>query len=437
MSATSPPSNPEAPPTPSPEMEFAHVLFMDIVGYSLLPMDQQTGLLQRLQQVVSATAAYRKAQGANQLISLPTGDGMALVFSGDPLAPVQCAVAVSQALRAIPEIKLRMGLHSGPVYRMADINANRNVAGGGINMAQRVMDCGDAGHILLSRQVADTLLQLSNWASHLQDLGEQVVKHGVRIHIYNLYTGDAGNPALPQKMSAAGKASVGAIAQSGKKTGWVVGAVLAAILIAGGAWYWFGMRSPQKPPDIGTWAPAHSFSYSVMVQRYQNGKPYRDPFVLPGEMIFEQDYHIRLMIDSPQPAYLYVLNEGPVSAQGAPSYNILFPGRDDPGRITPGQSVQIPGGKDDWFVFDAQEGVEQLWLVWSSAAVPVLEQARSFGDPEHRGAISDAALVAKIQEFLRAQQASPPGVVRDDANHKTTVSGSGDTLAKLVRLEHH
>ena len=130
----------------------AHVLFMDIVGYSKLPMDRQEVVLRTLQAVVSATSEFLQAQANQEMIRLPTGDGMALVFFGDAEAATRCALEVSRTLKPHPEIPLRMGLHSGPVYRVADINANQNVAGGGINIAQRVMDCGDAGHILASQR---------------------------------------------------------------------------------------------------------------------------------------------------------------------------------------------------------------------------------------------------------------------------------------------
>jgi tetratricopeptide (TPR) repeat protein len=184
-------------------LEIAHVLFTDIVAYSRLPMDQQPRVLATLQQLVSSTKAFRDAEAEGQLIRLPTGDGMALVFFGDPEAPVQCAVELSQALRAHPELRLRMGINTGPVYRVQDINANRNVSGGGINMAQRVMDCGDGGHILLSKSTAEVVSELEAWNAHLHDLGEAEVKHGVRIHVFNFHGETAGNPAVPSKLRAA------------------------------------------------------------------------------------------------------------------------------------------------------------------------------------------------------------------------------------------
>ena len=193
--------------TTAPEpgaLEMAHVLFMDLVGYSLLPMDKQKQHLGELQAIVRAAPRFRASDRSGDIITLPTGDGMALVFFGDPTAPAQCAIEIAAGLKGKPHLKLRMGIHTGPVYRVADVNANANVSGGGINIAQRVMDCGDAGHILVSNTVADVLMQLSDWAPCLCDLGEYPVKHGVKLHIYNLATVDAGNPERPTKLAAAG-----------------------------------------------------------------------------------------------------------------------------------------------------------------------------------------------------------------------------------------
>lgn len=184
-----------------PELEIGHVLFMDIVGYSKLPIDQQASVLNELQEKVRQTKEFISAQGRDRLISLPTGDGMALAFFGDPLTAVRCAIEVSKSLRDSGQIPLRMGVSSGPIYRITDINTNENVAGDAINMAQRVMDCGEAGHILVSKRVADDLLCLSGWEESLHDLGEFEVKHGKRIHIYNLYSSDSGNANPPKRKS--------------------------------------------------------------------------------------------------------------------------------------------------------------------------------------------------------------------------------------------
>jgi class 3 adenylate cyclase len=185
-----------------PALEIAHVLFMDIVAYSKLPMDRQQQVLHDLQDAVRSTSTFIRAAPEDQLIRLPTGDGMALVFFEDPEAPVRCALELAKVLRGDPHIELRMGIHTGPVYRVADINMNRNVAGGGINTAQRVMDCGDAGHILVSSTSAEILSQLSAWSPMLHDLGEVPVKHGIRVHLYNLYAAGAGSPRLPSKVGS-------------------------------------------------------------------------------------------------------------------------------------------------------------------------------------------------------------------------------------------
>jgi DNA-binding SARP family transcriptional activator len=201
------PSTPSAPTTaaPSPdltpdELEIAHVLCMDIVGYARLPIEQQPRLLRELQELIRGTEEFRRAEGGGELISLPTGDGMALVFFRGPVAPVQCAMQISRALRDRAHLPMRMGLHTGPVYRVEDINANSNVSGGGINLAQRVMDCGDAGHILLSSAIRELLRQVGDWPVY--DLGECDVKHGERLHLFSLHTDELGNPALPEKLRA-------------------------------------------------------------------------------------------------------------------------------------------------------------------------------------------------------------------------------------------
>jgi len=183
-------------------LELAHVLFMDIVAYSRLSIEEQRHALKRLQETVRLSPEFARAQAGRQMISLPTGDGMALVFFREPEAPLRCAMEISRSLRQ-DGVKLRMGIHTGPVQRVQDINANRNVAGSGINLAQRVMDCGDAGHILVSKSVADMLMNVSRWNGMLHDLGEAEVKHGVLLPIFNFYNEETGNPALPQKIHAA------------------------------------------------------------------------------------------------------------------------------------------------------------------------------------------------------------------------------------------
>jgi class 3 adenylate cyclase len=181
-------------------LEIAHVLFMDIVGYSKLLTDEQSEALQELNQIVRNTEAAREAEAAGQLTILPTGDGMALVFTGSIEDPVECALEISQALRAQPSLPVRMGVHSGPVHQVKDANERENIAGTGINIAQQVMDCGDAGHILVSKRVADDLAQQRRWQRYLHELGDVQVKHGVVVSLVNFYAETIGNPAPPGRI---------------------------------------------------------------------------------------------------------------------------------------------------------------------------------------------------------------------------------------------
>src|SRR5438477_9357358 len=184
------------------KLEIGHVLFIDIVGYSKLLITEQTEQIQTLKEIVHGTEQVRLAEAEGKLLRLPTGDGGALVFRTNPEAPALCALEISKALKRHPELQVRMGIHSGPVNEVTDLNEQANIAGAGINIAQRVMDCGDAGHILLSKRVADDLEQYPQWRSQLHELGECEVKHGVRIGVVNLYDGDIGNRQIPKKLQA-------------------------------------------------------------------------------------------------------------------------------------------------------------------------------------------------------------------------------------------
>jgi TolB-like protein/Tfp pilus assembly protein PilF/class 3 adenylate cyclase len=184
------------------QLEIAHVLFIDIVGYSKRLINEQRALLATLNQIVRSTEQFRKAEATGRLKKIPTNDGMALVFCTSAKAPVECALEIARTDLEHTELKLRMGIHSGLVSGVVDVNQRANVAGAGINMAQRVMDCGDAGHILISKRVAEVLEQSEHWQPYLHDLGECEVKHGVRVHVVNLYTEELGNPEVPEKFKA-------------------------------------------------------------------------------------------------------------------------------------------------------------------------------------------------------------------------------------------
>src|SRR5881398_3146338 len=191
-----------AEPSADSKFEIGHVLFIDIVGYSKLLIEEQKERLSQLTAIVLATAQVREATD-EQLVRLPTGDGMALVFHHSAEEPARCALEIAEALQKHPELPVRMGIHSGPVSEVTDVTGRSNIAGAGINTAQRVMDCGDAGHILLSQHVADDLMQYRQWAPRLHDLGDCEVKPGVRLHLVNLYAEQLGNSALPQKFQQA------------------------------------------------------------------------------------------------------------------------------------------------------------------------------------------------------------------------------------------
>ena len=258
------------------ELEIGHVLFIDIVGYSKLLIDEQRDYLHTLNEVVRRTDSFRAADAAGKLTRLPTGDGMALVFATTPDAPVSCAIEISNALRSHPELRVRMGIHSGPVSGITDVNDRSNVAGAGINLAQRVMDCGDAGHILLSKHVADDLEQYRQWRSHLHDLGECEVKHDVRVHVVNLYTDELGNRELPGKFQQA-KATLTAPPTSApvakpapRSRGLIAALIIVAALAGAGGFYIFSHRSASAP------TPAAGFPKSrIAVLPFENLS--RDP----------------------------------------------------------------------------------------------------------------------------------------------------------------
>jgi TolB-like protein/Tfp pilus assembly protein PilF/class 3 adenylate cyclase len=230
------------------KFDIGHVLFIDIVGYSKLLLAEQSEQMQTLREIVRGTEQFKKAEAEGKLLRLPTGDGGALVFRNSLEAPVLCALEISKALKSHPELKVRMGIHSGPVNEITDLNEQANIAGVGINMAQRVMDCGDAGHILLSKRVADDLEQYPQWRSHLSDLGECEVKHGTRVSVVNLYTDDAGNRVAPQKFSKQSATVLlsGSVPRRDSKFALIGSAALVLVIIGGGLWFLSRQKSSSS-----------------------------------------------------------------------------------------------------------------------------------------------------------------------------------------------
>src|SRR5881398_135851 len=220
------------------QLEIAHVLFMDIVGYSKVPINKQRALVERLNEIVRGTDEFQAAEAAGRLIKIATGDGITLVFYHSPEAPVECALEISRALKQHLELQLRMGIHSGPVSGVIDVTGKANVAGAGINMAQRVMDCGDGGHILLSKHVAEDLEQYPHWQPYLHELGECEVKHGVRIGVVNLSADQVGRPQLPKKFQA--------LKTRRARLRWAEATVALLVVVAIVAGYVFLLRKPTR-----------------------------------------------------------------------------------------------------------------------------------------------------------------------------------------------
>ncbi len=230
------------------ELEIAHVLFIDTVGYSKLLINEQREVFDALNRLVKESDQFRKADAAGKLVRLPTGDGMALVFSDSPEAPAQCALEISKALRDLPSLPLRMGIHSGLVSRVFDVNNRVNIAGAAINIAQRVMNCGDRGHILLSKRAADDLVEYRHWQPFLHEIGECEMKHGVKIILVNFYNDEVGNPALPDRCKQWVSRPVPKATLTEKRRIALVRGGLVALIIALLAFYGISIR---KSADLG------------------------------------------------------------------------------------------------------------------------------------------------------------------------------------------
>ncbi len=220
------------------QLEIAHVLFIDIVGYSKLSINDQNATVDELTRIVRATEQFQEAEASDRLIKIPTGDGMVLVFYTTPEAPVRCAIELSRALKDHPRLRVRMGIHSGPVSGVVDVTGQANLTGAGLNLAHRAMECGDAGHILLSKHVAEDLEEYEEWRPRLYDLGTCEVKHGVRVGIANLYDSEVGNPKLPKKLQA--------IKKHRTRVRWAEAAIALLVLAAVIAAFVFLLRRPTR-----------------------------------------------------------------------------------------------------------------------------------------------------------------------------------------------
>lgn len=408
-------------PTSDQKPEMAHVLFMDLVAFSTLTMEEQRRTIIRLQEVVRSTDSFRRAEAEKQLIALPTGDGMALVFFGDPTQASECAIEISRTVRNDPAIRLRMGLHTGPVYRMADINTNLNVSGGGINLCQRIMDAGDQGHILVSSTVAEVLAQLGNWNERLVNLGEHAVKHGVRLHFFNLTFESVGNADIPTKLAGSERRSGSQMKQ------WLLAITASLLVIAIPIFFVLRPSWLRRATD----GPAE-LSYWITAQRFKAGQPFRQPFELAREMIFDENYGIALNLSLAGPAYLYVLNDGPL-ADGRDSVNVLYPGDPDGARISDQTTARIP--QEGWFIFDAQSGPEKLYVIVGKATIPTIDNL--YKGPRQNGhiVVTEASRLKTLRQWLAGVVVSENRVVKE--RDRTIVRSTSNVFAQLIPLEHH
>ena len=396
----------------SHEAVMAHVLFVDIVGSSRLATDQQPQIVTRLQQLVQATDEFQRARTGGELVSLPTGDGMALVFFRSPEQPAGCAVEVAGALRRDPFCQVRMGVHSGPVFLIQDINGARNVSGAGINQAERVMSCGGAGHILMSELVADPLCHLSRWKDCLHDAGICRVKDGT-LHLWSLHDAEVGNAAPAHRLVRSGwprKVLISAAALV------VIAAVGVSVVI-------HSQRPPPRP--TATLATLRSLSYSLLIKT-KTGEVHP----LAREMVFPSGYQVRFRFSSSQNGFLYVVNEGPPQPDSA-IWTWLFPypawnrGSSALSASTP---LLVPA--DKFIKLDAMQGQEKIYLTWSDHEIPELQASvrasGEFGQIRAADILLIRAIISKAS----------PDVEVIKADTETVIRGNSPILVRLITLEH-
>ncbi len=361
-------------------LEIAHVLFIDIVGSSKFLINEQSQLLRDLNQLVRSSDQVRAAEAAGKLIRLPTGDGMALAFFTTPDAPVRCAVELSQALKNHPNLRVRMGIHSGPVDEVVDVNERSNIAGAGITIAQRVMDCGDAGHILLSNRVAEDLAHYSQWRPHLHDLGECEVKHGHKIGVFNFYTDEVGNSALPEKLERQKDLQTAMASRVvSRRIAATIGLVVLAAVVGAGIWlgsHRFTPNGPNGTPQGKTAAATTPFGKRIAVLPFKPLIPEENDEVLElgmADSLITKLSNSREMIVSSLPSVRKFrgLDQDPVAAGRQLGVNSVLEGNvqksGDHIRVT-ARLIKVADGSAIWAgqfdkkftdVFSVQDAISQ------------------------------------------------------------------------------
>jgi serine/threonine protein kinase len=418
---------------PADRLEIAHVLFLDLVGFSTLTMEEQRALLDVLQSLVRGTMHFVQAEQASELIALPTGDGMALVFFGNPIAAAECALEIARGARSNPAIRLRTGLHSGPVYRVADINKNLNVTGGGINMAQRVMDAGDAGHILVSGALAETLMQFGGWKDRLSDLGEHAVKHGAMMRFYNLCAADAGNGALPSKWAPPKRTSRGV---------WILGSIVVAIAAAAGIY--IATHPADVPEKKAVVVPA---ALTTQLEYFITLIPAGKTDAITGaseRASYRAGDRLAITVKTVQPGFLYLLDDGPMpDKKRTPAISVLRPAPETSAEALAGQVVRTPTSENEYLMVDAGEGNEDVYVVWSVRPVPFLERVKNLteflfnplGGDGGQVTIREPVRLNEVRDFL-IKRMDGGNVKKEERPDGYVVSTNHEILVHRIRLAH-
>jgi len=422
--------------------QVAHVLFLDIVGASTYSIDGQRSAVSRLQTIARATTEFQRARAADQLISLATGDGFALVFLQRLEGAIACATQIAEVLKKETSFKVRMGVHTGPVFLLSDVTDSRSVAGAGISRAETVMSCGDADHILISDTAAEALRHFGRWRDRIHDVGLCQSKEGP-IHVWSLHDGSIGNPATPSKFltvrpeAATGTATTQAVSGGGRWTVNPIVAIAAAALITLGGIavaHRFARKAtldPSTAPRAET-KPAREIVYSLLVKK-PDGSGVED---MKSERIFAPNSMIRFLFRSSQQGYLYLVNESPPQ-DGQVTWVFLYPSAAQgaaSGQLGFGSMLAVPPG-EDFLKLDEQMGTEKVHVIWADAPLEPLERIKKRVFESIQGAGLMTPEEARVTRELVERTSAGVETVRLETG--TAIRGPGNVITKTIRLEHY
>jgi hypothetical protein len=413
-------------------LEIGHVLCLELVEDSNPRTGRQTEIFKRLQQIVQSTKEFQRAQKSHELTHFSMDHSLVLMFFDGPESPVRCAIEISRALKGNAEMPVRMGVHSGPVYRVADIDTNLGVAGGGVDVAQCLADFGGRDQILLSARVAEDLRHVAHWSSNLHKLGASEDSRGAPVQAFNFYGDDFGNSKAPAKFQIARPSAQ-------KQRVPLIAAVAVAILALaiGGIWYAARSRTPvvslpRKAVTTAAVGPEQSLTYWLTVQEMRDNKPLGKPVDSAGDNVFRGGGWFQFNVHPIQSGALYLLNVGP-GKNGSDEYHVLFPlskGPLDP-KVAADQTAQSQRN-----VFDENTGVEKLWMVWSTQPLADLDGIFEDAVRNSQGVITKAEQLADVEAYLKKYNSAPPEVVADKSTKRTQMKGKGEILVNRVELSH-